>query len=387
MQENTSENNEISFLDILLEFTKNLKKISRIITISFLIGLLYVIFTPNRYTATSGVVSEINSGNSMALSSGLSALKSFGLNLGPAGSGLIPETYPKLIKSREVLYHVIQDTFYFKDIGKKFRFVDYVSYRDFWYYLKRFTIKLPQTIYGFLKPKVKFSKINTQSDILVLTIPETQAIETLSGMVSVNLDDETGIITISVTTKNPALSAKINEDILKSFKETIRHIFDQKNSENLKFIQSQLAEAQLQLQKSEEALVQFLERNINPQTIQLQTELDRLKREVDFRANLYNELQIQFAQNKIELKKKEPVIRIVERPTQPIKPSGLGKATTVFLFIFMGFLIGLIKIFYDFIIESLNQDKSAHQKLNKIKEYSVNYFSRFLLSKSKQKEN
>lgn len=383
----TDSKEEISLLDILVEFTKNLKLTIRLIVISFLIGLAFVLFKTSVYTASSGVVAELDNGSEMRLSSGLSALKSFGLNLGSAGSGLLPETYPELIKSREVLYQVIHMPFYFKSPDSTIQFVDYIGYKDIYYYLKKYTIKLPFTIIGFIRPKLDIKKLKDNSgNILSLSEDEHKAVSILmNDIVSTKIDDETGIITINVSTSDRNLSAYINEAVLSSFQNHIRQIYNQKNSENLNFIKTQLQQSKSELRKSEQAVVKFLEQNSNPKTIQLQTELERLKRDVSFKAGLYSELQIQYTQTSIELKKKEPVIRIVERPTPPINPSGLGKITILIIFMFIGFLTALIIVFYNFIIINLKEDEVNREKMNIIKTSFYSFFPlNYILKKKKQ---
>lgn len=362
--------NEISLLDIAVEFVNNFNLIIKIIIAFLFIGLLIILIKPKNFTATSKVVAEIDNLASPQLSSGLNALKSYGFNIGNVGSGLTPESYPNLIKSREVLYILIHQPFLFKSIDSTMKFVDYANYKDFRYYLKKYTYKLPSTIIGFFKPNLQIGNdfINL-TNILSLNEKESKAISLLMDeMVKTHIDHETGIITINTTTNDRYLSTILNSSIIVSFQNRIRQIYNQKNSENLKFIQSELDSVETELRNSEQAVVEFLERNNNPQTIQLQTILERLKRNVAFNADLYSELQIQYYRTKIELKKKEPIIRILERPTPPINPSGIGKITSLILFIFIGLLVSLIIIFYKFIMKNLRDDEVNKEKLDHIRQ-------------------
>lgn len=366
---NTSEKTTIGFLDILVEFSKNLKLMIRIILIFLLLGLVVAIFRTTNYTATSRVVADLYDGQDMRLTSGLNALRSFGVNLGEPGSGIIPDTYPQIIKSREVLYDVIKTPVYISKLDSTMRLMDYLNHKNFSYYLKKYTIKLPFTIVRLIFPKQEFVKIKTKHDkILYLDKYEHAALNKLMGdIVSAGYDFETGIITISTTISDPILSAQINEMILTSFRKRIRNMYDEKNSDNLKFIKERLEESKEELREAEQRVVEFLERNTNPQTIQLQTELDRLKRDVDFKANLYNELQLRYTQAKLELKKSEPVIKIIERPSPPLNHSSLGRFSILLICIVIGFLIGLVLIFFNIIINSIKQDEKDLEKYNNVK--------------------
>lgn len=367
MTDDKKNQESISLLDFLFTFIKNSKKLGKILVLFFILGITFLIFKPPRYTAKASVVAETNASGSMNLTSSLSALKSFGLNLGLSNTGLVPETYPKLIKSNEVLFKVIQDTFYFKKYNINSTYTDYINLHDFWYYLKNYTIKLPFTLYNFFKPKLNLGKTDSTGSILIIGPKEARAIEALSSVVNVSLDEETGIINITTSTDDPLLSAEICGSVLSNFRITIRKIYDQKNSENLKFINLQVEAAKKELYKAEHDLIEFIKRNANPQPIQLKTEMERLQRAIDFRANLYNEIQLQFAQTQIELKKQEPIIRVVQRPVPPLQQSGLGTLLTLFLSLFLGLMIYILYIIYLFIINMMISDQASEIKFNFIK--------------------
>ena len=361
------QDDEISILDLTLQIVRNAKSILKITLYFLLVGLIIAIIKPSKYTATSIVVNEAINLEEMSLSGGLGALRKFGINLGPTTEGLTLEAYPRIITSREVLYKVAKDTFYFSDLDTTLRLVDYINYKDFIFYLKKYTIKLHRTIYRYFFPKKIFvypGDMGNNEHILLVNEAEDEAIKTLSeDYVSAESDIETGLISISITTFDPNLSAAINAALLEKFRIKMQQIYDQKASENLKFIRDRFLEAEQALRASEEKVVKFLEENSDPNTIALQTELERLQRNVSFKAEVYSELQSQLTQTEIELKRKEPVIRIMERPSPPREPRGPGKGTIIILFLFLGFILSLIKVISSLFIKQYmqNNDKTGEK--------------------------
>ena len=337
--------NSVSIIDLLLKIIDRANFIGKIVLYFLIAGILIAIFKPSKYQASSIVVNEAISLDEMNFSGGLSTLRKFGINLGPPGEGLTLEAYPNIITSREVLYEVIQDTFYFSDKDTSMRLVDYINYKDFFFYLKKYTIKLPKTIFRFFFPKKKFTYPSGEAkgqNILFISEGEYEALKVLSSeFVNVDSDIETGLITISVTTFDPNLSASINATLLQKFRHKMQQIYDKKASENLNFIRARFMEAKEELRNAEEEVVKFLEKNSEPTTINLQTELERLKRNVSFKAEVYSELQSQLTQTEIELKRKEPVIRILERPSPPKEPLGPSRSIIVLLFVFLGLILAL----------------------------------------------
>ncbi len=363
-----SVNNFITIFDFLIAFFKNYKLVKKLFILFLFIGLLYVVIVPSKYKSTSLVVAEINTNDVFNTFNKLNALKNLGLNLDNASAtSLSPDAYPKIIKSRDVLLPVIHTKFKISE-NDSIYLIDYLINKNLFYYIKKFTIKLPITIYRLFFPRKSHIKLDNDESILILNKDEEYAITILrEKLLSVHIDDETGLIIISVSTKKPALSAQINQAILKNFRKKIQKIYDQKNNENLKFIALQIATAEQDLKQAEQAIIDFVEKNSSPQTITLQLELEKLKREVALRTNILNELQLQYALTKIDLKKKEPVVRIVSNPFIPINPAGLSKIILIILFGFFGILLGLIFSISQLLLEIYSSDPNINKKIEEVK--------------------
>ena len=373
---------EISILDLTLQLVKKAPVIIKTLFYFLLIGIIAAIITPSKYTATSIVVNEAIGLEDMNLSGGLSALRKFGINLGSPNEGLTLEAYPEIITSREVLLAVARDTFYFRDKDTTMCLVDYINLKDFFYYIKKFTIKLPYTVYRFFFPKkiLLYPPIGEgKNDILFIRQEEYEAIKILrEEYLSVESDIETGLITISVKTFDPNLSAEINAAILEKFRIKMQQIYDKKAGENLNFIRERFREAERDLRNAEEKVVRFLEKNSDPNTIALQTELERLNRNVSFKAEVYSELQTQLTQTQIELKRKEPVIRILERPSPPNEASGTGRLFIIIAILIVGIFFVMFMVMFELFTKNLKQDKENQSKIDEI---------RILISKIKLREN
>ena len=362
---------EISILDLVLQIVKNAGTILKITFYFLLVGLVIAIIKPSKYTSTSIVVNEAISLEDVNLSGGLSALRKFGINLGSTGEGLTLEAYPQIISSREVLYKVVKDTFYFSDIDSTMRLTDYLNIKDFMYYLKKYTIKLPSTLFRLVFPKkaLKYPlEIKKGREIFFIMDDDFSAIKTLKDeYLNVATDIETGLITISVTTADANLSADINASVLENFRKKMQEMYDLKAEEKLKFIRAQFHIAERDLRTAEEKVVRFLEKNSDPNTIALQTELERLKRNVSFKAEVYSELQTQLTQTEIELKRKEPVIRIMERPSPPIEPSGISRLFLIVASLIFGLITGLTLAMFRLFSQNLKEDKENSKKIEEIR--------------------
>ncbi len=361
---------EISLLDYLVVIVSNLKLIISITVIFTLVGLFIALTGSKTYTASAQVIREIPSEGGTSAS--LAALRGFGLNLGGGSTGLNPETFPDILKSREVCLTVSYEKYFFRDIDSVMSLIDYYNLKpglvkSITGFIKKYTIGLPGTIISLFKksPEILVPDIRT-NNLRILTEDEENAIESVRDMVSVNIDQTSGIMSISVVTQDAFLSASIIKSFILHSTERVREIYTKKARENVQFIKDRFDETEVQLIHEEEVLAKFLDSNRSPQEARLQVEIDRLKRNVAFKSQLYQELQSQLTQAEIELQRTDPVLTVLDQPVPPLEKTGPKRKLILLLSIFLGggFALGLVFI-KEYII-NLKKDDENKLKLEEI---------------------
>ncbi|MBD3276617.1 MAG: hypothetical protein GF372_14980, partial [Candidatus Marinimicrobia bacterium] len=199
------------------------------------------------------------------------------------------------------------------------------------------------------------------------TEEEDEAMKRVAEMLSVNVDQQTGLMTVSISSWSPLFSANLTERFVNHLIERVRSIRTQKSRENLEFIRDRFQEAEDELRKAEETLAAFDDRYNNPQTAQLNTERTRLQRQVSFKAQLYSDMQAQMTQAEIELQRSEPVITVVEKPLPPLEKSSPNRKLIVILSLFLGGGLGVGLAFINSFIGNIEQDEEEKGKLQEIK--------------------
>jgi uncharacterized protein involved in exopolysaccharide biosynthesis len=109
----------------------------------------------------------------------------------------------------------------------------------------------------------------------------------------------------------------------------------------VEFIGERFQEAQQELVRAENRLAEFTDRNQRINSARLRTEQDRLQRQVQFKSQLYSELQKQLTQARIDLQRSEPVITVVEHPVPPDSPDNVGTKLILVFAVFVGGVIGV----------------------------------------------
>jgi uncharacterized protein involved in exopolysaccharide biosynthesis len=235
-----------------------------------------------------------------------------------------------------------------------------------------YTIKLPWTLKGALGEAISGPPTPAgTTDAGAPVIPseeEDDALEAVSEMISASVDEETGLMTISVTAGAPRISSNLAGSFLDHFTARVREIRTEKVRERLEFVERRFEEAEQELEQAEDRLAQFLERNQNPTTATLQFRRDRLQRQVSFKEQLYSELQSQLTQTRLDLQRRQPVVTVVEQPVPPMERSAPNRTMIVVLCLIFGGISGVGGAFVHTFLERAEEDTDEQEKLTEIRE-------------------
>jgi uncharacterized protein involved in exopolysaccharide biosynthesis len=200
---------------------------------------------------------------------------------------------------------------------------------------------------------------------------ENSALKSVEGMISASVDDETGLMTISVTAGGPQLASDLAKSFLEHFTKRVRAIRTEKVQERLDFVEGRFQEVEEELETAEENLAQFLERNQNPTTATLQFRRDQLQRQVSFKEQLYSSLQSQLTQTRLDLQRRQPVVTVVEEPVPPMSRTSPQRTFIVLIFLLFGGGIGIGGALAKAFLENAEKRDSEWRKITEIRENMI----------------
>ena len=376
---------EITLLGLLVTLSRGRGLIVLSILGMGLLSLVYSMSLPTEYTATAKVVREAGEEGGGGLPGGLGGLsQGLGINIGGSSVGLTPGSYPEIATSREVRLAVARDTFYFPSTGRRTTFVDHVNRPAG--PLKRvldYTLYLPWTLKGALGTLTQGTEdrpagTDSTGTVIYPTDEEERAIQVLGEKISASVSESraleggSGLMTISTSSGDPTLAARLNEHVIEHLRTRVREIRTENTRKNLRFIQERFDEVDQELDAAEERLSQFLERNRSVLSggnePQLEFRRERLRREVRFKEQLYSQLQEQVTQTRLKLQKEQPVVTIAERPTPPTQPSAPNRKLNVVLALFLGGLFGVVATFFRSAIRNQEEGEEGQEQIREVQE-------------------
>ncbi len=327
------EDDSISFLDISFILAENIKTIVFIPLIFSILALIHIFFfTEPIFTSVSKIMSS-SSSSSMSEAQGLAA--QFGINMASGSQGGEHKwAYPAIIKSRTVARKVLRNKFDTNEFGKN-------------------------------KSLTQILTFGNEKQLYQMDTLETMAVDIFLEEVNVSEDMNTGIYTLSVNSSEPKLAYEINKALINELEVFQKEYNKSQRSDARKFIEERINETKLELQKIEDKLKNFLDRNRRIENSPaLQLEQQRLSREVTVLTGVFTTLRQQLETTKIEEVKESNYVIIIDPPEKPLIRSKPSKKRILFIYIIFGLIIGIVVGFLTYFFKSTYENE--REKFQKI---------------------
>lgn len=168
------------------------------------------------------------------------------------------------------------------------------------------------------------------------------ALKRFRGRLDVSVNNETGVVSVSVGSRYPTLAAAVANRLIGSL-DTFNMVQRQSTARDRRvFIEGRLTLAQKRLTDAESALKDFYTRNRTWQSSpELTFEEGRLHRQVDLSQQLYVSLREQYETARIDEVNDTPVLTVVQRAVPPVERSWPKRK----LLVLVGFLVGVALAF------------------------------------------
>ena len=323
---------EIDLVEILKKIYKS-RKFILIISFSFaLLGVVVAMLSPIKFSSETIFITQNQESNSSSLS-GVASL--VGINLGSSNFGReIPASmYPQVIQSSKFKRLLLNSNI---DFDNK--------------------INLKQFLIDYYKLNAENDKIN--SDLYVSKF-ENDCFGIIDQIISVNVDQKDGFVTLSATLPIAEYSAILTKNAKEILQEIIINNKIESANQNLIFSQQQLEEKKLIFDEIQAKLAYFSDSNLNSVNSFIINERDKLQAEFQIISAVVTELSKQVEQLKLQVSKDTPVFSTIKEVTIPIYRISPKRTQLVIIYGFLGLIIstGFILI-KDILLNVLNKIKS-----------------------------
>lgn len=261
---------------------------------------------PRTYVSSASFAPQ-GSEASLSQLAGLAA--QFGVNV-PTGEGSeSPEFYADLVTSRSVLEGFLDTTFAAESEGAE----------------------APGPLLDLLRATGRTPAARHEDGL-----------KRLRKRITVGTSTKTGVVTLSVQSRWPAVSQGIASAIVAGITEFDLKTRQSRGAAERRFTEERLRQAETELRQEEDRLQGFLTSNRSyRESPTLQFQHDRLQREVASRQQVLNVIRQTYEQARIEEVRNTPRITVIERPNLPVRPESRKLALRGILAFLATMIVGL----------------------------------------------
>ena len=307
------------------------------------LGIILAVVSPTKYTASSTFVPQLSEGQTNSPIGGLASLAGINLSaiMGGQPQEISPSLYPQIAESVPYRLALLDAT-----VESNTSFRDYILSQSggvaILPLLKKYTIGLP----GLLLNKQTDNNKNLDTSLFQITEQDKDLFELLAMVVSIEVDDQEGLVSISVELADRMVAAQLAQAATDLLQSNIIAFKSQSARNNLDFIESQFESKRKEFEEIQDSIAIFKDQNLNITSALYQNQLTRLESQFTVISSVFQELAGQVEQAKIQVNKDTPIFTIIEPVSVPLERSKPKRTITVIIWTFLGavFSVGWVLV-------------------------------------------
>lgn len=331
---NTHKDDEIDLIALLKTIFVARRFVIRTTILFAVVGVILALISPVKYNASSTFVPQLSEGQTNSSLGGLASLAGINLSaiMGNQPQEIPPSLYPQIAESIPYRLALLDAT-----VGaNETSFRDYILGQDggvsILSFLKKYTIGLP----GLLLNKQTDNNENLDTSLFQITEQDKDLFELLAQVVSIEVDDQEGLVSISVELADRMVAAQLAQAATDLLQSNIISFKSQSARNNLDFIERQFESKRQEFEQIQDSIAVFKDQNLNITSTLYQNQLTRLESRFTVTSSVFQELAGQVEQAKIQVNKDTPIFTIIEPVSVPLERSKPKRTMMVIIWTFLG---------------------------------------------------
>ncbi len=349
-QTNSYANNEENSIDIavLLKAVWLEKKLVIISAcISFFIGCIVALLSPNIYESqTTFVPQTSDQNNSRNVLGSFASLAGINLNenVSSLDNYISPLLYSKIIDSDEFSVNLLEEELFFLD-GSRLTVKDYLSEKSDGFnlivFIKKYTIGL------LTRDNHETDNYNKFIDNYnFISQSDFELIKSFKNKFSIEANKKDGYIKVIATDKNAFISSQLVTIITTNLQSRIISLRTNKIKEQLEYSEEEYLKKKKEFEILQKKLAEFRDSNKNISTAVFLSELKKLESEYQLQENILMSLANEYNRNKIKLSKDTPIFSVLDEVSVPNQRSKPNRKLIALIYMFIGISMSLVFIFF-----------------------------------------
>ena len=335
------EENEIDIIELIQKLWAERKFIITAACIAMVVGIVIAFTTPKTYTANVVLAPESSKSASGSLASAASMLGLGNLNLGGSDADALRVTlYPDIVNSTPFIIDLMDTPVQPLKSEESMVLTEYFKTNRS--SLMGTVISLPFKALGWVISLFKSDEGEADGfgtdvvDPFQLTKKQALAASKLRKSLNVNVNQKTGVTTVSVTMQDPKVAAVIADTLITKLKQHITKYRTSKAEDDCKYWEELCEQRQQEYYDAQKRYADYSDANRNVILQSVLNERERLQNEKSLALQLYTTVATQLQMARAKVQEAKPVFAVVEPATIPRKASSTSRSMTVMMFTFLG---------------------------------------------------
>jgi len=335
----THKDDEIDLISLLKTVFVARRFVIKTTILFAVLGVILAVVSPTKYTASATFVPQLSEGQTNSSLGGLASLAGINLSaiMGSQPQEISPSLYPQIAESIPYRLALLQAKVGSNDTSFRDYILDQSSGLAILPLLKKYTIGLP----GLLFNKQTHNNETLDNTLFQITEEDKDLFEFLAQVVSIEVDDQEGLVFISVELADRMVAAQLAQAATNLLQSNIIAFKSQSARNNLEFIERQYESKRREFEEFQDSIAVFKDQNLNITSTLYQNQLTRLESQFAVTSSVFQELAGQVEQAKIQVNKDTPIFTIIEPVSVPLERSKPKRNMMVIIWTFLGIVFSV----------------------------------------------
>jgi capsule polysaccharide export protein KpsE/RkpR len=339
----------IDYRAVYREILKRKSLFFKVLSITFVLSILYILCIPRYYTTDTKMAPEAESsipGGTLG-----SIASSFGFDLSDmeTSDAITPMLYPDLMEDNGFVTGLFPIRVKTQDGSINTTYHDYLKK----YQKEPWWTRVIYSIISLLPKKDEGGKGKQgEADPYILSKNEDDIAGAIRNNVKLSTDKKTGVITITVKAQDRLVCKTVADSVRGHLQQFISSYRTNKARTDLEYYKNLVAEAKRDYQKARQVYGSYSDANSDLVLESYRSKREDLENEMQLKFNAYSALNTQMQAAKAKVQERTPVFTLIKGAAMPIRPSGPKRMLFVLEMLILAFIGTSI-----YILNSIIRDK------------------------------
>ncbi len=325
----------IDYRAVLREIMKRKRLFFIVLSITFVLSVLYILCIPRYYSTDTKMAPEAESSVGGGTLGSIASSFGFDLSDMETSDAITPMLYPDLMEDNGFVTGLFSIKVKTQDGSINTTYHDYLKK----YQKEPWWTRMIYSVLSLLPKKEEGGKGNQgEYDPYILSKSEDDIAGAIRNNVKLSTDKKTGVITITVKAQDKLVCKTVADSVRGHLQRFISAYRTNKARTDLEYYKKLMAEAKHDYQKARQLYGSYSDANSDLILESYRAKKEDLENEMQLKFNAYSALNTQMQAAKAKVQERTPVFTLIKGAAMPNKPAGPKRMFFVIEMLILAFI-------------------------------------------------